>query len=133
LENAAENMGYSFDIQDDIIDTFAKEKDYGRSTCLDISKNKKPLHIVESLHSEDLKKSEALKCLLGKQFLSYGEKELVRKLIRESKGLSSAKKTSKKYAKNTRNLILKTNLTEEIKDFFNSFILYIEESLDWYK
>ncbi|PVX26476.1 MAG: hypothetical protein CW691_01300, partial [Candidatus Bathyarchaeum sp.] len=42
LGEAAENMGYSFDIQDDIIDSFAKEEEYGRPVCHDISKNKKP-------------------------------------------------------------------------------------------
>jgi len=133
LSDAAENMGYSFDIQDDIIDSFAKKEDYGRSTCLDLSKNKKPLHIVHALHSKDPKTSEALKCLLGKQFLSFEEKDLARKLLKESGGLDAAKQTSKKHAKQARALITKTNLTEDIKEFFNSFILYIEESLNWYK
>ena len=133
LSAAAENMGYSFDIQDDIIDSFAKKEEYGRSSCLDISKNKKPLHIVHALHSKDKKTSKVLKCLLGKQFLSVEEKELARTLLRESGGLDSAKKESKKHAKQARAFITKTNLTEDIKEFFNSFILYIEESLNWYK
>ena len=133
LEEAAENMGYSFDIQDDIIDSFAKKEEYGRSSCLDISKNKKPLHIVHALHSKATKTSEALKCLLGKQFLSIGEKDLVRELLRESGGLDAAKHASKKHAKQARKLITQTSLTEDVKEFFNSFILYIEESLDWYK
>ena len=133
LGEAAENMGYSFDIQDDIIDSFAPKEEYGRSSCLDISKNKKPLHIVHALNSEDPKKSEALKCLLGKQFLSFGEIDLARKLLRESGGLDAAKQASKKHAKQARTLITKTRLTEDVKEFFNSFILYIEESLNWYK
>jgi geranylgeranyl pyrophosphate synthase len=133
LEKAAENMGYSFDIQDDIIDSFAKKEEYGRSSCLDISKNKKPLHIIYALNSEDPKKSEALKCLLGKQFLSFGEKDLARKLLRESGGLDAAKQASKKHAQQARNFITQTSLTDDVKEFFNSFIQYIEESLDWYK
>ena len=133
LGEAAENMGYSFDIQDDIIDSFAPKEEYGRSSCLDISKNKKPLHIIYALNSEDPKKSEALKCLLGKQFLSFGEIDLARNLLRESGGLDAAKQTSTKHAKQARKLITKTRLTEDVKEFFNSFILYIEESLDWYK
>jgi geranylgeranyl pyrophosphate synthase len=133
LSEAAENMGYSFDIQDDIIDSFAKKEQYGRSTCLDISKNKKPLHIIYALHSKDPKKSEALKCLLGKQFLSYGEKDLARELLRKSGGLDAAKQASKKHAKQARDFITQTGLTEDVKEFFNTFIAYIEESLDWYK
>ena len=133
LREAAENMGYSFDIQDDIIDSFAKKEEYGRSTCLDISKNKKPLHVILALHAKDKKKSEALKCILGKQFLNFGEKDLARKLLRESGGLDAAKLTSKNHAKQARTQITQTSLTKDAKEFFNSFILYIEESLDWYK
>ncbi len=133
LGEAAENMGYSFDIQDDIIDSFAPKEDYGRSSCLDISKNKKPLHVIYALNSKDPKTSEALKCILGKQFLSFGEIDLARKLLRESGGLDAAKQTSKKHAKQARALITQTSLTEDVKEFFNSFILYIEDSLNWYK
>jgi geranylgeranyl pyrophosphate synthase len=133
LSEAAENMGYSFDIQDDIIDSFAKKEEYGRSTCLDISKNKKPLHIIYALNSEDPKKAEALKCLLGKQFLSYGEKDLARQLLRESGGLDAAKQASKKHAQQARDFITQTSLTDDVKEFFSSFIQYIEDSLDWYK
>ena len=133
LSEAAENMGYSFDIQDDIIDSFAKKEEYGRSTCLDISKNKKPLHIIYALHSKDPKKAEALKCLLGKQFLSYGEKDLARQLLRESGGLDTAKQASKKHAKQARDFITQTSLTDDVKEFFKSFIQYIEDSLNWYK
>jgi geranylgeranyl diphosphate synthase type I len=133
LGEAAENMGYSFDIQDDIIDSFAPKDEYGRSPCLDISKNKKPLHIIYALNSEDKTKSEALKCLLGKEFLSIGEVELARKLLRESGGLEAAKQESKQHARQAKALITRTSLADEEKQFFSSFISYIEESLNWYK
>jgi geranylgeranyl diphosphate synthase type I len=133
LGEAAENMGYSFDIQDDIIDSFAAKDEYGRSPCLDISKNKKPLHVIYALNSEDKTKSEALKCLLGKEFLNMGEVELARKLLRESGGLDAAKQQSRKHAEQAKALIAQTNLTEDVKEFFNSFIQYIEDSLNWYK
>lgn len=133
LSEAAEHMGYSFDIQDDIIDSFAEQEEYGRSTCLDISKNKKPLHVVYALASEDTEKVEALKCLLGKQFLSFGEKDLARKLLRETGGLDKAKQASKTHAQQARTLINNTKLTDNTKQFFNTFTQYIEDSLKWYK
>jgi geranylgeranyl pyrophosphate synthase len=133
LEEAARNMGYSFDIQDDIIDSFAPKEEYGRSPCLDISKNKKPLHVIYALNSADKAKSEALKCLLGKEFLSFGEIDLIRKLLRESGGLDAAKQESRKHAEQAKMFISKTCLTEDVKEFFSSFISYIEASLDWYK
>jgi geranylgeranyl pyrophosphate synthase len=74
-----------------------------------------------------------LKCLLGKEFLSFGEIDLIRKLLRDSGGLDAAKQASRKHAKQAKALMTQTSLTEDIKDFFSSFIGYIEESLDWYK
>jgi geranylgeranyl pyrophosphate synthase len=133
LGEAAENMGYSFDIQDDIIDSFAPKEEYGRSPCLDISKNKKPLHVIYALNSEDKTKSEALKCLLGKEFLNMGEIELIRKLLRESGGLDAAKQASRKHAEQAKALINQTSLSGDVKEFFSSFIQYIEDSLNWYK
>jgi len=133
LANAAEHMGYSFDIQDDIIDTYAEKEEYGKSSCLDISKNKKPLHIVLALNSKDSKYAEGLKCLMGKQFLSFGEKDLARKIIRESGALDHAKQTSRNHAEQAKADLNKTGLAAEVKQFFSSFISYIEQSLDWYK
>lgn len=46
LEEATLHIGYCFDIQDDIIDTFAEEGQYGRRPGKDLYKHKKPLHIV---------------------------------------------------------------------------------------
>ena len=133
LGEAAENVGYLFDIQDDIIDSFAPKDEYGRLPCFDISKNKKPLHVIYALNSADQTKSEALKCLLGKEFLNFGEIELIRKLLRESGGLDAAKKASRKHAEQAKTLINQTGLSGDVKEFFSSFIGYIEESLDWYK
>ncbi len=133
LKHAAENMGYSFDIQDDIIDSFTPKEEYGRSPCLDISKNKKPLHVIYALKSADQKKSEALKCLLGKEFLSFGEIDLIRDVLRESGGLDAAKQESREHAEQAKAILNKTSLTEDIKEFFSSFIGYIEDSLNWYK
>jgi geranylgeranyl pyrophosphate synthase len=133
LAEAAENMGYSFDIQDDIIDSFAPEDKYGRPPCVDIATGKKPLHVIYALNSADKEKSEALRCLLGKKNLNRGEIELARKLLRESGGLDAAKKASRKHAEEAIALLTKTSLSDDVREFFKSFISYIEESLDWYK
>ncbi|MFZ7137019.1 MAG: polyprenyl synthetase family protein [archaeon] len=133
LAEAAKHMGFSFDIQDDIIDTFAEKEEYGKSSCLDISKNKKPLHIVLALNSKNTKQAEGLKCLMGKQFLSYGEKDLARQIIRETGGLDQAKQISRDHAEQAKAGINQTGLSDEVKQFFSSFISYIEQSLDWYQ
>ncbi|MEM2964375.1 MAG: polyprenyl synthetase family protein [Candidatus Bathyarchaeia archaeon] len=42
LAEAAEHVGYCFDVQDDIIDTFASEEQYGRKPGGDLVKRKNP-------------------------------------------------------------------------------------------
>jgi len=133
LEEAAVNIGYAFDIQDDIIDTFASEEQYGRTPCGDIVLGKKPLHVIYALKSKDREKSRTLRGLLGKRRLSQHDTDLIRVMIRESGGLDAAKDASKKHAEEARALISQTSLHSDVKEFFNSFIDYIEESLDWYR
>jgi geranylgeranyl pyrophosphate synthase len=127
------HIGYAFDIQDDIIDTFAQEAQYGRPTCGDIAAGKKPLHIVYALNSANQEKSKILRAILGKKRLSQNERDLIRAAIRESGGLDAAKNTSKQHADEARTLITQTSLHDDVKEFFNSFISYIAENLDWYK
>jgi len=134
LEEAAVNIGYAFDIQDDIIDTFADEKEYGKPPCRDIMLGKKPLHVIYTLNLADPRDSETLKVLLGKRAdLDREDIGLIRDIIKRSGGLEAAKKSSRKYAEKARELIMQTSLNGDVKRFFNSLIGYIEESLDWYR
>lgn len=132
LEEAATNIGLAFDIQDDIIDTYASENQYGRPPCKDLTLNKKPVHIICALNSKNQEKSRALKKLLGKK-LNREEIKEARLIIKDSGGLEKAKIMSKEYAEKAKRLVSKTRLNKEGKEFFSSFINYIEESLEWYK
>jgi len=132
LEEAALNVGYAFDIQDDIIDTYATADQYGRPPCGDLTLGKKPLHVVCALNSQNREKSEALSKLLGRR-LNAEEIELARLIIKESGGLEAAKERSKAHAKKAKSLLADTRLNEETMEFFVSFIDYIEESIEWYK
>lgn len=133
LGRAAVDLGYSFDIQDDIIDTFTDGEQYGRPPCGDIALGKKPLHVIHALNSMDREGSRSLMDLLGKKSLSRGDIDLIRTAIRESGGLDAAKELSKKHAEEARALIAETSLHGDVKEFFSSLIDYVETSLDWYK
>ncbi|MCX8184020.1 MAG: polyprenyl synthetase family protein [Crenarchaeota archaeon] len=133
LREAAVNIGYAFDIQDDIIDTYASEEDYGRPACGDIRLGKKPLHIIYALGSPDSEVFFFLKSLRGRMSLSREEVEKIRSLVRLSGGLEKAKKASKMHAEEARRLIAETGLSSEAKGFFNSMIAYVENSLNWYR
>jgi geranylgeranyl diphosphate synthase type II len=131
LREVGEHMGYSFDIQDDIIDTFASEEQYGRRPGGDLSKNKKPLHVVYAYCMANQRQLERIKNVAHRDFLE--DLENIRKVISDCGALENAKIRSREHADSAKKLISKTNMSWEIKDFFLSFIDYVKESLNWYK
>jgi len=133
LREAAEHMGYSFDIQDDIIDTFASREQYGRPPGGDIAQGKKPLYLIHALRMADPDRLEALRNLVGKKKIRPRELETLREVIRGSGALEAAKEGSRRHAEAARKLIDRTAMSGEAKGFFASLITYIEESLDWYR
>ena len=133
LREAGMHMGYSFDIQDDIIDTFASLEQYGRPPGGDMSLGKKPLHIIYAFKLADREGLDTLTNFMSKERTSSDDLELVRAVVRESGALEAVKEKSKEHAEKAKALIVKTSLSDETKKFFASMITYIEESLDWYK
>ena len=127
LAGAGEHIGFAFDIQDDIIDTFATKEQYGRDPCGDISKRKKPLHIVLALERD-----RRLAALLGKGPAGINVEE-IQSLIRYSGALEAAKSVSREHAKKAERLVIQTGMSDAAKGFFVSFIRYVDESLEWYK
>lgn len=129
LEEASHNIGYSFDIQDDIIGAFASEKQYGRPAGGDLAYWKKPLHMVYTLR---LAKEEEVR-EIEKAIGNREEVERVREIIRASGALDKAKENSREHAARAVELISQTSLDHTTKDFFSSFIDYVAGSLDWYR
>jgi geranylgeranyl pyrophosphate synthase len=129
LAEASRHIGYAFDIQDDIIDTFASREQYGRDPCGDIAKRKKPLHIALAL-----KKDRRLASIMdsGREIDETAVKE-IQDIIRGCGALEEAKSISRDHARQAEKLISLTMMSQESKDFFASFIRYVDESLDWYK
>jgi geranylgeranyl diphosphate synthase type II len=131
LEEAALHIGYSFDIQDDIIDTFAGEEEYGRRPGMDLYKHKKPLHIVYTYKMASKAQLETLEHTAHNSSLS--NLMIVRKIITDCGALEAAKDQSRGHADVAKQLILRTTMSEGVKNFFISLIDYIKESLNWYK
>jgi len=132
LEEASANIGYAFDIQDDIIDTFATEQQYGRPPGGDIARGKKPLHLIYTLQLAGPELGK-IKSILGKGEISSEDLETVRAIVRRTEALEAAKEKSIEHAKRAKMLIARTKMSGESKEFFNAFIDYIVQSLDWYK
>jgi geranylgeranyl diphosphate synthase, type I len=129
LEGAARHIGYAFDIQDDIIDTFATEEQYGRVPCGDIGKRKKPLHVIIAMERD----KRLAKVMTEERVLANADIEYIQTLIRDCGALDSAKSISRMHALEAEKMISITNMNQEAIDFFVSFIRYVDESLDWYK
>ncbi|MDM7912903.1 MAG: polyprenyl synthetase family protein [Methanotrichaceae archaeon] len=129
LEDAARHIGYAFDIQDDIIDTFASKEQYGRDPCGDITKRKKPLHIIIALERD----KRLASIMEGGNELTASKIGEIQEIVRSSGALNAAKSITREHAKEAERLITNTRMNEEAKDFFVSFIKYVDESLDWYK
>lgn len=130
LADAGGNIGYAFDIQDDVIDTFASEEQYGRPPCTDILRGKKPLHVILAIHRDERFASVLESVRNGKQDLDV---EYIRKTVIDSGALEEAKKISKAHADAGREAILKTGMGVGAKEFFVSLVDYVKDSLDWYK
>ncbi len=124
LQKAAEEIGYSFDIQDDIIGTFASEEQYGRPISGDIALAKKPLHVVLAIESLG---SRALKAL------DSGDHDVVRSMVKESGALAKAKERSRAHAARAKEFLDATKLSAEAKESLKGLIDFVAESLDWYK
>lgn len=123
LSRAAENIGYAFDIQDDIIGMFASEEQYGRPIGGDAALGKKPLHVVYALEKCTTKQAKMMK---------KGDPNEVKRIIISTGGLDRAKARSREHAAKARRLIARTSMDAEAKEFFSGFITYVAESLDWY-
>jgi geranylgeranyl diphosphate synthase type I len=126
LEDAARHIGYAFDIQDDIIDTFATEEQYGRVPCGDIGKRKKPLHVILALEKD----KRLAKIMEEERVLANADIEYVQTLIRDSGALDRAKSISRMHAREAEKMISMTKMNQDAIDFFISFIRYVDESLD---
>ncbi len=93
LGEAAEHIGYSFDIQDDIIDTFASEEQYGRKPGADLTKHKKPLHIVYTYQMADQSQLETFKNVIGKSPLDLTR---IRKIVSDCGALEASQEPLKR-------------------------------------
>jgi geranylgeranyl diphosphate synthase type II len=129
LEGAAKHIGYAFDIQDDIIDTFASEEQYRRVPGGDIGKRKKPLHVILALEKD----RQLAKIMAKERLMADTDIEYVQALIRDCGALDRAKSISRMHALEAEKMISMTDMNQDAINFFESFIRYVDESLDWYK
>jgi geranylgeranyl pyrophosphate synthase len=132
LEKVGTEIGYAFDIQDDIIGTFATREQYGREPGRDVLRGKKPLHIALAMKLAANDEREELRRILASRSAGEAEVERVKELVRSCGALDTAKDIARKHAERAKAEIEKTSLSGEVKEVFAGFIDYVAESLEWY-
>jgi len=125
LGKAGEQMGFAFDIQDDIIDVFATAQDYGRQPGSDMKTLKRPLHVVLALRDASADQLAALRS--PKTSL-----QKFRTILRDTGAVEEAREIAARHASRALKLIEKTGMNREAKDLFASLMAYMGQSLQWY-
>ena len=129
LQKAAKHIGFAFDIQDDIIDTFASQEEYGRVPGGDILKRKKPLHLILAMNRDQ----DFAARMKGDMELKEENIPAMKEIIRNCGALDEAKSISLRHGREAQSLISQTEMNDDAKEFFISLIDYVVESLEWYK
>ncbi len=125
LAQAGELMGFVFDIQDDIIDTFATREQYGRKPGSDISTRKRPLHVVLALEQADDDQKKILRS-------PKSDLKSFRSALKDTNGVARAKRMAEKYKEKALRTLDKTNMDQETKNLFSGLMSYMDQSLNWY-
>ena len=125
LGRAGEEMGYVFDIQDDIIDTLASRDDYGREPGSDLRTLKRPIHIIMAME----RASPEQRANIGSPDADLAD---VRELLSETGALEESRKMADGHRTRALELLSSTEMDRETQDIFCSLMEYIGKSLKWY-
>jgi geranylgeranyl diphosphate synthase type I len=133
IEEAVTHIGFAFDIQDDIIGTFATEEQYGRPAGGDIILGKKPLHIIYTIQMASDREKEELRDLLAKKKLDKNQIERVKEIIKSCGALERTRDRTVEHATKAIETLNKTKMNDNAKQFFVSLLNFVSQSLDWYR
>ncbi len=108
LDKFSEQMGYAFQIRDDILDVIASENAIGKSVLSDLKGSKMNYVLVHALESSS--DQETNRCL---EALSRGEIDVVLELIHKTKSIQHASHLANKYASEAKQTILNKGFLNE--------------------
>jgi len=100
LDAFGEQMGYAFQIRDDILDVIASTKTIGKSALSDLKGTKANYVLIHALSKSS--ESEVKKCTT---LLREGEIEYALELIKRTNAVSHASALAKEYAERAKELI----------------------------
>jgi geranylgeranyl diphosphate synthase type I len=122
LENVGRKLGLAFQIRDDILGIFGKEKTIGKSVKSDILDGKRTLLIVETLKKlHDREKRERFLDHFGRKDISMNEIILLKEMIRKTGALDYCQKECKKLVTAVKCILARSKFRQEAKLFLTDF------------
>lgn len=119
-------IGIAFQIRDDILGIFGKQKKLGKPVGSDIIEGKQTILVVKALEMGSKEERKKLKNLLGKNDISLEEIELFREIIKKTGSLDYAHDLSNKFVQEALLALTKTDLAnKEAEQFLNGIAQFI--------
>ena len=114
-------LGRAFQIQDDIIGTFGKETQTGKSSLTDLKEAKRTLLIWYAFRKACAKNKTLINKVMTADNAGRPELELIKGLIRATGALDYAEDQIKSLFKKAQKDILSLGMREEYKNTLNEF------------
>lgn len=125
LSNYAIPVGIAFQIQDDILGAFGNEKKLGKPVCSDLREGKQTLLVVKALKFGNSSEKKIINSLLGKNDISEQEIGIFRDIVRKTGSLEYSQGLAKKYIKEGKEAVKKSNFDQKTKQFLAGIADYI--------
>ena len=108
LDTFAEQMGYAFQIRDDILDIVASENSVGKSVLSDLKGNKTNYVLIHALESSS--EEEVNLCIKN---LQDGDVDFAMNLIKRSNSIQHARSLALEYASKAKEIMRNKGLLNE--------------------
>ena len=120
-------LGIAFQIKDDILGMFGKEKEVGKPVDSDLKEGKKTLLIAKAVERLKGKRKGKLLSLLGNQNVNAADLQWVRRVIEETGSLDYSQKLAQKLIREAKEAMAGSRFKKEGKEFLLGIADYILE------
>ena len=114
-------LGRAFQIKDDILNLFAREKETGKPALTDLKEAKKTILLELTYQKLNPKNKSQMNKLLGEKHLNSRELSNLRKIISESEGLKLAKQEISRYLNKAKKIGASLKMRPRYKDLLESY------------
>lgn len=119
-------LGQVFQLQDDILGVFGKEKEMGKSATSDLTEGKKTLLVLEALKSASSRQKEKLTKVLGNLNSSQAEIDKAKEVLIATGALAKTQAVAKKLSDEAISEIENLDLEKEGKEWLIEVAKFLE-------